>query len=162
MNNIRIGTGYDVHRWAEGRKLYLGGVEIDHDKGLLGHSDADVLLHAVCDALLGALALGDIGTHFPDTSQTYKNIDSKILLRKTFEIIKGKGYLIGNLDCMLLLERPKVMKYNMKMRETIAAILETSIGNISIKATTSERLGFIGREEGAAALATVLLVKETI
>ena len=153
----RIGSGIDIHQLVEGRKLWIGGVEIPHHKGALGHSDADVLLHAICDALLGALALGDIGVHFPDTDQAYKNIDSKILLKKTHEMIKAKNYGIVNIDSSLCLESPKIKKYSGEMIKTIAAILEMEEGDISIKATTNEKMGYVGREEGIIAYATALL-----
>lgn len=156
---FRTGFGYDVHAFAEGRKLILGGVEIPHEKGLLGHSDADVLLHAISDALLGALALGDIGKHFPDTDEKYKNADSTKLLASVYSLIKEKGYLLGNVDAVIVMQRPKVAKYIQGMREKTAQILESEIDQVSIKATTTERLGFTGREEGVAACATVLLVK---
>ena len=155
--SYRIGSGMDVHQLVTGRELWLGGVLIPHHKGALGHSDADVLLHAICDALLGALALGDIGMQFPDTDQAYKNIDSKILLKKTFELIKQKNYSIVNIDSSLVLEAPKIKKYSGEMRKVIADILNISEEDISIKATTNEKLGFIGREEGVVAYATVLL-----
>lgn len=153
----RIGFGTDFHQLAEGRKLWLGGVYIPHEKGAVGHSDADVLLHAICDALLGALALGDIGMHFPDTDAAYKDIDSKILLAKTFELIRNKKFEIINIDSTLCLEKPKVKNYTAEMTRVIAAILHTAPENISIKATTAEKLGFIGREEGLVAYATVLV-----
>ena len=155
--SYRIGSGMDVHQMVEGRDLWLGGVKIPHHKGALGHSDADVLLHAICDALLGALSLGDIGTHFPDTDPAYKNIDSKILLKKTHELIKQKNYSIVNIDSSLCLEAPKIKKYSGEMRKVIAGILEIEETDISIKATTNEKMGFIGREEGVVAYATVLL-----
>ena len=147
----------DVHQLVEGRPLWIGGVLIPHHKGSLGHSDADVLLHAICDALLGALALGDIGTHFPDTDQSYKNIDSKILLTKTYELIRDKKYKVVNVDSSLCLESPKIKKYTENMRKVIANILHIGIDDVSIKATTNEKMGFIGREEGLVAYATVLL-----
>lgn len=156
---IRIGNGFDVHQFAEGRKLFLGGIEIPFHKGLLGHSDADVLLHAICDAMLGALALGDIGKHFPDTSEKYKNIDSKILLRNVNELINQHGYEVSNLDATLLLEKPKILPFVEKMREVVSSILNVEANQVSIKATTTEKLGFTGREEGAAAFATILLTK---
>ena len=156
---FRTGFGYDVHAFAEGRKLILGGVEIPFEKGLLGHSDADVLLHAISDALLGALALGDIGKHFPDTDQKYKNADSGMLLSKVYGLVKEKGYILGNLDAVIIMQRPKVTNFIPGMREKTAQILESHLDQISIKATTTEKLGFTGREEGAAACATVLLVK---
>lgn len=155
--SYRIGSGMDVHQLVEGRKLWIGGVEIPHHKGALGHSDADVLLHAICDALLGALALGDIGAHFPDNDPAYKNIDSKILLQKTYRLIREKKYTIVNIDSSLCLESPKIKKYAGEMRKTIAAILEIDESDISIKATTSEKMGYIGREEGLVAYATALL-----
>ena len=153
----RIGSGIDVHQLVEGRELWLGGIKIPHHKGALGHSDADVLLHAICDALLGALALGDIGTHFPDTDASYKNIDSKILLQRSYDLIKQKNYTIVNIDSSVVLEAPKIKKYAPEMKKLIAAILEISEEDISIKATTNEKMGFIGREEGVVAYATVLL-----
>jgi 2-C-methyl-D-erythritol 2,4-cyclodiphosphate synthase len=156
---MRIGFGIDFHQLVEGRDLWIGGVKIQHVKGALGHSDADVLLHAICDALLGAACLGDIGVHFPDTSADYKNIDSKILLKKTVELIKAEGYRIGNIDSTLCLQAPKIKPYVAQMQETIAAICELTIKDVSIKATTTEHMGFVGREEGLVAYASVLLVK---
>ncbi len=156
---IKIGFGYDVHKLSEGRELILGGVKIPFEKGLLGHSDADVILHAIADALLGALALGDIGLHFPDTAKETENMNSRILLKKTYELIKSKNYIIGNLDVTIVMQRPKLRPYIDLMRKNIADDLETSIENISVKATTSERLGFVGKEEGVEAFATVLLEK---
>ena len=159
--NFKVGFGYDVHQIVEGRKLFLGGVEIPFEnKGLLGHSDADVLLHAICDALLGALALGDIGKHFPDNSNEFKNIDSKIILKKSYDLIVKEGYKISNIDCTLCMEKPKIAPYVDKMRETIANILEISISQVSIKATTKEKMGFVGRQEGAEAFSVCLLIKE--
>jgi 2-C-methyl-D-erythritol 2,4-cyclodiphosphate synthase len=155
----RIGFGTDYHQLAEGKKLWLGGVHIPHQKGSVGHSDADVLLHAICDALLGAFNLGDIGFHFPDTNAAYKDIDSKILLEKTFQLIREKGFSIENLDSTICLERPKIIGYTNQMRQIIAAILNASPEVISIKATTTEKLGFVGREEGVVAHAVVLLKK---
>jgi 2-C-methyl-D-erythritol 2,4-cyclodiphosphate synthase len=155
--SYRIGSGMDVHQLVEGRPLWLGGVLIPHHKGALGHSDADVLLHAICDALLGALALGDIGVHFPDTDATYKNIDSKILLQKTYSLVKDKNYSIVNIDCSLCLESPKIKQHSSEMKKVISTILHIGEQDISIKATTNEKLGFIGREEGLVAYATVLL-----
>jgi 2-C-methyl-D-erythritol 2,4-cyclodiphosphate synthase len=160
MKDIRIGSGFDVHQFADGRPLIIGGVTIPFEKGLLGHSDADVLLHAISDALLGALALGDIGKHFPDTDSAYKDADSKILLKHVYKLITGRGYTIGNLDATLMLQKPKVASYIDSMREIVAGILNTEAENVSVKATTSEKLGFVGREEGAAAMATVLLIRE--
>ena len=158
--SYRIGFGIDFHRLVEGRKLWLGGVDIPHEKGALGHSDADVLLHAICDALLGALNLGDIGIHFPDSDPAYRNIDSKILLEKTLVLIKQKGYRVVNIDSTICLEKPKVMGYADKMRVIISKILEIQDDAVSIKATTTEQLGFVGREEGIAAYATALLMKD--
>ena len=155
--SYRIGFGIDFHQLVEGRDLWLGGVKIPHTTGSLGHSDADVLLHAICDGLLGALALGDIGMHFPDTSAEFKGIDSKILLKRSFELITEKGYSIMNIDSTLCLENPKIKPYVPAMQETIATILNISVGDISIKATTTETMGFVGREEGLVAYATVLL-----
>ena len=157
--SYRIGSGVDFHRLTEGRDLWIGGIKIPHHKGALGHSDADVLLHAICDALLGALSLGDIGVHFPDTDNTYKNIDSKILLRKTSELIFSKGYAVVNVDCTLCLEQPKIKPYVPQMQQTIASILQITEQDVSVKATTTEKMGFAGREEGLMAYATVLLRK---
>ncbi len=157
---MRIGYGYDVHRLVNGRSLILGGVTIPHEKGLLGHSDADALLHAITDALLGALALGDIGQHFPDNDPAYEQINSRILLRKTYDLIRSKGFILGNLDATVVAERPKLKNHIPDMRANIAADLECEMDQISIKATTSEKMGFAGREEGIAATAVVLLVKE--
>jgi 2-C-methyl-D-erythritol 2,4-cyclodiphosphate synthase len=154
---IRIGQGVDFHQLAEGRDLWLGGIKIEHSKGAVGHSDADVLLHAICDAILGAACLGDIGTHFPDTDQQYKNIDSKILLQQTVELVKQEGYTLINIDSTLCLEKPKIKPHVPQMQETIAAICGLTIKDVSIKATTTERMGFVGREEGLVAYATVLL-----
>jgi 2-C-methyl-D-erythritol 2,4-cyclodiphosphate synthase len=160
--SYRIGSGVDFHQLAEGRELWIGGVCIPHHKGSLGHSDADVLLHAICDGLLGALCLGDIGYHFPDTNQEYKNIDSKILLQKTFDLISAKGYKIVNIDSTLCLQAPKIAPYIQPMQTAIAQILSIDVSDISIKATTTEKMGFVGREEGLVAYATVLLCKEKI
>ena len=157
--SFRIGFGIDFHQLVEGRELWIGGVKIPHHKGAKGHSDADVLLHAICDGLLGALALGDIGVHFPDTDDTYKNIDSKILLEKTFQMIDQKGYSIVNVDSSLSLESPKIKTFVPAMQQTIANILRVDPEDISIKATTTEKMGFVGREEGLVAYATVLLQK---
>lgn len=155
--SYRIGTGIDFHQLAEGRSLWIGGIQIPHHKGAVGHSDADVLLHAICDALLGALALGDIGEHFPNTDATYKNIDSKILLTRCMELIRSKGYAVVNVDATLCLEAPKIRPYVGQMQQVIAPILDVSIDAVSIKATTTEKMGFAGREEGLMAQATVLL-----
>lgn len=154
---IRIGQGIDFHQLAEGREFWLGGVKINHTKGAVGHSDADVLLHAICDALLGAACLGDIGAHFPDTDATYKNIDSKILLQQTVELIGKEGYSIINIDSTVCLEKPKIKPHVPQMREAIAAICNITTKDISIKATTTEKMGFAGREEGLVAYAVVLL-----
>ncbi|MDR0938259.1 MAG: 2-C-methyl-D-erythritol 2,4-cyclodiphosphate synthase [Mediterranea sp.] len=154
---IRVGFGFDVHRLVEGRELWLGGVRLEHDKGLLGHSDADVLLHAVCDALLGAANMRDIGYHFPDTDGKFENIDSKILLRKTVELIATKGYEVGNIDATVCAERPKLNPHIPRMRSAMAQVMGIDEDDISIKATTSEKLGFTGREEGMSAYATVLI-----
>jgi 2-C-methyl-D-erythritol 2,4-cyclodiphosphate synthase len=153
----RIGSGVDYHRLVTGRDLWIGGVKIPHTKGALGHSDADVLLHAICDAMLGALALGDIGVHFPDTDNYFKDIDSKILLRRSTELIEAKGYKVINIDSTLCLEVPKIKPYVSQMQQTIAAIVHVTTGDVSIKATTTEQMGFVGREEGLKAYATVLL-----
>jgi 2-C-methyl-D-erythritol 2,4-cyclodiphosphate synthase len=158
--NLRIGYGIDFHQLVEGRELFIGGVKIPHTKGALGHSDADVLLHAICDALLGSLALGDIGVHFPDTSNEFKNIDSKILLQKTFSLIQQKGYKVINVDSTLCLEKPKIKPFVPEMQAAIAKILNIQHNDVSVKATTTEKMGFIGREEGLTAYATVLLIKE--
>lgn len=155
----RIGNGYDVHQLEEGLRLVLGGVEIPHTKGCVAHSDGDVLIHALCDALLGALALGDIGHHFPDTSDEFKGIDSRILLRRTMALIGEKGWSVVNADCTLLLQKPKVAPYITVMRETLASDMGVAADRVSVKATTTEKLGFVGRQEGAAAYATVLLSK---
>lgn len=157
----RIGSGVDFHQLIEGRELWIGGIKIPHSKGALGHSDADVLLHAICDAILGALCLGDIGVHFPDTDSAYKNIDSKILLARSFELIKLKGYKIVNIDTTLCLQAPKIKPYVPAMQLTIAEILCVSNEDVSVKATTTEKMGFVGREEGVVAYATVLLCKES-
>lgn len=158
----RIGQGIDFHQMMEGREFWLGGVLIPHSKGALGHSDADVLLHAICDALLGALGLGDIGKHFPDTDQSFKNIDSKILLQQSYQLIAERGYKVVNVDSTILLQAPKIMKFVPAMQEAISKILELDITDVSIKATTTEQLSFIGREEGIVATANVLLVKANV
>lgn len=157
MVKFRVGFGYDVHVFAPNRDLWLGGVMIDHPVGLLGHSDADVLIHALCDAILGAANLRDIGFHFPDTASAYKNIDSKILLRQTMELLRSKGYELGNADCTVCAEEPKINPHIPAMQQVMAEVMSTSADNISIKATTSERVGFVGRKEGIAAYATVLI-----
>jgi len=158
--DIKIGFGFDVHSLVEGRKLILGGVEIPSAKGLEGHSDADVLLHAISDALLGALALGDIGQHFPNTDSRWKNVDSSIILKNCYELVKSKGYSISNIDSMLALESPKISPFIEQIRNKIAEFLKVTPSQISVKATTTEKLGFVGRAEGAFAMATVLLIKE--
>ena len=157
--STRIGFGIDFHQLVAGRELWIGGIKIPHTKGALGHSDADVLLHAICDALLGAACLGDIGVHFPDTSKEFKDIDSKILLKKSFDLINAEGYQIINIDSTLCLEVPKIKPYISQMQAVISQILSINISDISIKATTAEKLGFVGREEGLKAYATVLLQK---
>ncbi|MBL7968010.1 MAG: 2-C-methyl-D-erythritol 2,4-cyclodiphosphate synthase [Prolixibacteraceae bacterium] len=157
--NFRIGYGYDVHRLAEGETLWLGGVLVPHHKGTVAHSDGDVLIHALCDAMLGAAKLGDIGRHFPDTSAEYKNIDSKILLVKTNELIAAKGYRVGNLDVTVAAQKPKLKPFIPEMEETLAKLLNIDVDAVSIKATTTEQLGFEGREEGISVHAVVLLEK---
>ena len=156
---FRTGIGFDVHAFAEGRKLIIGGIEIPFEKGLAGHSDADVLLHAICDALLGSLSIGDIGRHFPETDSKFKDANSSNLLSKVYRVVKSEGYQLGNLDVTLILQRPKVSPYIEKMREKIASVLNADIDKISIKASTTEKLGFTGREEGVAAIASVLVTK---
>jgi 2-C-methyl-D-erythritol 2,4-cyclodiphosphate synthase len=155
----RIGQGIDFHKLVEEREFWLGGILIPHSKGALGHSDADVLLHAICDALLGAVSLGDIGQHFPDTDNAYKGIDSKILLQKSYQLVCEKGYTLVNIDSTILLQAPKIRKYVDEMRNTIAGILNVQAEDVSIKATTTEHLSFVGREEGIVATANVLLKK---
>lgn len=157
---FRIGHGYDVHRLVEGRKLIVGGVEIPHIMGLLGHSDADVLLHAVCDALLGASALGDIGKHFPDTDERYKGIDSRLLLKHTAALISDKGYGVSNIDCTVIAQKPKLLPYIQQMRETIAECVDIDVDAVNVKATTEEKLGFTGNEEGIAAHSVALIYKK--
>lgn len=158
--NIRVGQGYDVHRLVEGRALFLGGIEIPHEKGLLGHSDADVLIHAICDALLGAAALRDIGYHFPDTSAQFKGIDSKILLQKTVDFLAEKGWHLVNVDATICAERPKINPHIPAMKACLAPLMKVDEDAVSIKATTTEKLSFVGREEGMAALAVVLIEKD--
>lgn len=157
----RIGSGVDYHQLVVDRAFWIGGVLIPHHKGALGHSDADVLLHAICDAMLGALALGDIGKHFPDTDASFKNIDSKILLQRTQALIDAQGYSVVNIDSTLCLQAPKIGPYINAMQETIAGILNITVGDVSIKATTTEKMGFVGREEGVVAYATALLCKKS-
>jgi 2-C-methyl-D-erythritol 2,4-cyclodiphosphate synthase len=157
---IRVGFGYDVHQLTENRELWLGGVQIPHDKGALGHSDADVLLHAICDALLGAAGKRDIGFYFPDTSSEFKNIDSKILLQRTVQVLKDDGWKVGNIDSTLCMERPKIMSFVPEMKKVISSICEIEEEDVSIKATTSEKMGFVGREEGVNAYAVTLIQKD--
>ena len=154
---IRVGFGFDVHQLVEGRELWVGGILLNHSKGLLGHSDADVLIHAICDALLGAANMRDIGYHFPDTAGEFKNIDSKILLRDTMTLIAGKGYQIGNIDATICAERPKLKAHIPAMQQTLADVMGIDVDDVSIKATTTEKLGFTGREEGKSAYETVLI-----
>lgn len=156
---IRVGFGYDVHQLVEGRDLWLGGVKLQHSKGLLGHSDADVLIHAICDALLGAANMRDIGFHFPDNSADYKGIDSKILLKKVVELIATKGYKVGNIDATVCAEHPKLNPHIPEMQQVLADVMWIDADDVSIKATTTEKLGFTGREEGISAFATVLIEK---
>lgn len=156
---MRIGQGYDVHQLVEGRPLIIGGVEIKHDKGLLGHSDADVLLHTVADACLGAICEGDIGRHFPDTDPAFKDADSAKLLSHVWDIVKQKGYKLGNIDCTIIAQKPKMAPYIPEMQKRISQLLEASLDQVNVKATTTEKLGFCGREEGIAAQAVVLLIQ---
>lgn len=160
MMKIRVGFGYDVHKLVKDRDLWLGGIKIDYELGLLGHSDADVLIHAICDALLGAANMRDIGYHFPDTSAETLNVDSKILLKKTVDLIASKGYTVGNIDATVCAERPKINPHVEAMKRCLATVMDADIDDISIKATTTEKLGFTGREEGISAYATVLIYKE--
>lgn len=157
---IRVGMGFDVHRLVEGRELWLGGIRLEHSLGLLGHSDADVLIHAICDALLGAANMRDIGYHFPDNSEEFHNIDSKILLAKTVELIATKGYKVGNVDATVCAERPKLKPHIPEMQQCLAQVMNVDPDDVSIKATTTEKLGFTGREEGISAYATVLIEKD--
>jgi len=159
---IRIGQGFDVHQLVEGRPCIIGGVTIPHEKGLLGHSDADVLLHAISDAVLGALALGDIGKHFPDTDPLYKDADSVKLLERVWELVKERGYKLGNIDSTIIAQRPKMAPYIPQMAELIARVLETDVSQVNVKATTTEQLGFPGRGEGIAAQSVVCLVKAVL
>tara|TARA_X000000368_G_C22499091_1_gene479762 strand:- start:41 stop:520 length:480 start_codon:yes stop_codon:yes gene_type:complete len=158
--NIRVGFGFDVHQLKEGLDFWLGGIIVPHTKGGLGHSDADVLTHSICDALLGAANLGDIGTHFPDTSDEYKGIDSKILLKRVIKLIREKGYELGNVDSTICLQNPKIGSYIPKMKKVLASCMKVDIDFISIKATTTEKLSFVGREEGVSAYATVLIINK--
>ena len=157
MAKIRVGFGYDVHRLVENRELWLGGIRLEYDKGLLGHSDADVLIHAICDALLGAANMRDIGYHFPNTAGEFENIDSKILLKKTVQLIATKGYKVGNVDATVCAERPKLNPHIPLMKQTLASVMGVDEDDVSIKATTTEKLGFTGRQEGISAYATVLI-----
>lgn len=157
--NIRVGQGVDIHQLVEGRDFWLGGILIPHDKGALGHSDADVLIHAICDAILGAANLGDIGVHFPDTDSKFKGIDSKILLRHVTDLVKSKGWKIGNVDSTLILEKPKIKPHIAAMQETLAPLMDIEVDAVSIKATTNEKMGYVGREEGILAFASVLIYK---
>ena len=156
---IRVGFGFDVHQLVEGRELWLGGILLEHEKGLLGHSDADVLIHAICDALLGAANMRDIGYHFPDTAGEFKNVDSKILLKRTVELNATKGYRVGNIDATICAERPKLKVHIPVMQTKLAEVMDIDVDEVSIKATTTEKLGFTGREEGISAYATVLIEK---
>lgn len=156
---IRVGFGFDVHQLVEGRELWLGGIRLEHEKGLLGHSDADVLIHAICDALLGAANMRDIGFHFPDTAGEFKDVDSKILLKRTVGLIATKGYRIGNIDATICAERPKLKAHIPAIQKKLAEVMGTDADDVSIKATTTEKLGFTGREEGISAYATVLIEK---
>lgn len=157
--NIRVGFGFDVHKLKEGEELWLGGIKIPHTKGTIAHSDGDVLIHAICDAILGAANMRDIGYHFPDTSIELKNIDSKILLDKTIKLVKEKGYTIGNIDCTICLQKPKINPHIENMNNTLCEVMDISNEDLSIKATTTEKLGFVGTEEGISAYATVLIQK---
>ena len=156
---IRVGFGFDVHQLVEGRELWLGGIRLEHEKGLLGHSDADLLIHAICDALLGAANMRDIGFHFPDTAGEFKDVDSKILLKRTVGLIATKGYRVGNIDATICAERPKLKAHIPAIQEKLAEVMGTDTDDVSIKATTTEKLGFTGREEGISAYATVLIEK---
>lgn len=157
--DFRVGFGYDVHQLGEGEELWLGGILVEHEKGAIGHSDADVVLHVICDALLGAANMRDIGFHFPDTSDDFKGIDSKILLAKTMELIRNEGYEVGNIDVTLALQRPKVKPIIPKMQETIARTMNVDVSRVSLKATTTEKLGFVGEEKGVSAYAVALIHK---
>ncbi|PAQ15173.1 2-C-methyl-D-erythritol 2,4-cyclodiphosphate synthase [Bacillaceae bacterium SAOS 7] len=159
---FRIGQGFDVHQLTEGRPLIIGGIEIPYEKGLLGHSDADVLLHTIADACLGAVGEGDIGKHFPDTDPAFKDADSAVLLQHVWKLVKEKGYVLGNVDCTIMAQQPKMAPHIEKMRTRIAELLEADATQVNVKATTTEKLGFVGREEGIASQATVLLVKPTM
>ncbi|MFL5765376.1 MAG: 2-C-methyl-D-erythritol 2,4-cyclodiphosphate synthase [Bacteroidia bacterium] len=156
---VRVGFGFDVHQLREGYPLWLGGVELQHVKGAVGHSDADVLIHAICDALLGAAGMRDIGFHFPDTSAEFKGIDSKILLKRVMELLVKEGYSVGNIDCTLVLERPKINPHIESMRSKLASVMNVEVSDIAIKATTNEKMGYVGREEGVCAYAVALIQK---
>ncbi|TYR78496.1 2-C-methyl-D-erythritol 2,4-cyclodiphosphate synthase [Priestia megaterium] len=158
--NIRVGQGFDVHEFIEGRPLIIGGIEIPYEKGLLGHSDADVLLHTIADALLGAVAKGDIGKHFPDTDEAFKDADSAKLLEHVWRLVKEDGYMLSNVDCTIIAQKPKMAPYIQPMRERIAQLLEVDVSQVNVKATTTEKLGFTGREEGIAAQASVLVYQK--
>jgi 2-C-methyl-D-erythritol 2,4-cyclodiphosphate synthase len=158
--DLRTGIGFDVHAFADDRKLILGGIEIKHDKGLAGHSDADAVLHAITDALLGSLSLGDIGTHFPDDDPRYKNADSTVFLKRTNEFVRNRGFFVNNIDVVVMLQQPKISPYVQKMKEKISKILDIGSERISIKATTTEKLGFVGREEGISVMAVVTVVRK--
>lgn len=158
--DIRVGNGYDVHQLADGLRLVIGGVEIEHTKGCVAHSDGDVAIHALCDAILGSLALGDIGKHFPDTSSEFKGIDSKILLARVMELVWERGYVLGNADITIAAQKPKMAPHLLKMRETMAAIMKVDTDRVSVKATTTEKLGFVGREEGIEVWASVIVLKK--
>jgi 2-C-methyl-D-erythritol 2,4-cyclodiphosphate synthase len=160
MKKMRIGFGFDVHQLDEGKDFWLGGIQINHHKGAVGHSDADVMIHAICDALLGAANLGDIGKHFPDTSSEFKNIDSKLLLKRVAELLTEKKYSIGNIDVTLCLQQPKIAPHIPVMQNTLAKVMNISTEDISIKATTTEKLGYVGREEGVSCYAVALIEKE--
>jgi len=157
---IRIGQGFDVHQFEEGRPLIIGGITIPYEKGLTGHSDADVLLHTVTDAALGAIGEGDIGRHFPDTDEAFKDADSAVLLQKVWEIVESKGYRLGNVDCTIMAQRPKMAPHIETIRARIAELLKADVSQVNVKATTTEKLGFVGREEGIASMATILLLKD--
>lgn len=158
--DLRTGIGFDVHAFAKDRKLILGGIEIKHDKGLTGHSDADALLHAITDALLGSLSIGDIGTHFPDDDPRFKNADSTVFLKKAHELIRNRGFFVNNIDVVIMLQQPKISPYVQKMKDKISKILDIGSERISIKATTTEKLGFVGREEGISVMAVVTVVRK--
>ena len=157
---IRVGQGFDVHKFEEGRPLIIGGIEIPHERGLVGHSDADVLLHTITDAALGAIGEGDIGRHFPDTDAAFKDVDSAILLEKIWELVNERGYVLGNIDCTVIAERPKMSPHIHAIQARVAELLKADVSQVNVKATTSEKLGFTGREEGIAAMATILLLKK--